>query len=153
MTKATRTAPARSGLFWDSVEGRAPLPPAAATLGLELIDADVEHGTIELAFEAKEDFTTPRGDILEGFLAAMLHDTVGPALLATLDPSQFTSTLELRSSFLRPAFPGRLVGKGRVVRRDGDLALLEGELLNPKGEVVATAEATARVIDAPRVAA
>ena len=27
----------RSGLFWDAVEGRAPLPPAAATLGLELI--------------------------------------------------------------------------------------------------------------------
>jgi uncharacterized protein (TIGR00369 family) len=151
MTEAT--PPDRSGLFWDAVEGRTPLPPAAATLGLELIDADVENGTIELAFEAKEDFTTPRGDVLEGFLAAMLHDTVGPALLATLDPSQFISTLELRSSFLRPAFPGRLVGKGRVVRRDGDVALLEGELLNPKGEVVATAEATARVIDAPRAAA
>ena len=26
--------------MWDSVEGRIPLPPVAATLGLELIDAD-----------------------------------------------------------------------------------------------------------------
>ena len=25
----------RSGPFWDGVEGRAPMPPAAATLGLE----------------------------------------------------------------------------------------------------------------------
>jgi hypothetical protein len=42
----------RSGPFWDSVTGRPPLPPAAATLGLQFIDADVDAGTIELAFEA-----------------------------------------------------------------------------------------------------
>ena len=45
----------RTGPFWDGVEGRAPMPPAAATLGLELIDADVENGTIELSFDAGED--------------------------------------------------------------------------------------------------
>jgi hypothetical protein len=42
------------GPFWDAVEGRAALPRATASLGLELIDADIEHGTIELAFEALE---------------------------------------------------------------------------------------------------
>ena len=36
----------RSGPFWDAVEGRAPLPRAAATLGLEFVAADVENGTI-----------------------------------------------------------------------------------------------------------
>jgi acyl-coenzyme A thioesterase PaaI-like protein len=79
----------RSGAFWDSVEGRAPLPPAAATLGLELIDADAEQSTVEVAFDATEAFTTTRGDVLKGFLAAMLHDTVGPALLCTLEPGEF----------------------------------------------------------------
>ena len=73
-----------SGVFWDAIEGRAPIPCAAATLGLELIDADVERGTIELAFAATDNFTTPTGEVLGGFLAAMLYDTVGPALLATL---------------------------------------------------------------------
>jgi hypothetical protein len=57
---------------------RRPLPPAAAPLGLGLIAADVENGAIELAFEASEDFITPPGRVLEGFLAAMLHHTVGP---------------------------------------------------------------------------
>jgi hypothetical protein len=42
----------RSGPFWDGVEGRARVPPAAATLGFEFIDADVEAGTIEVAFAA-----------------------------------------------------------------------------------------------------
>ena len=138
---------ARSGPFWDSVEGRAPLPPAAATLGLELIDANVEEGTVELAFTATEAFTTPTGKVLEGFLAAMLPDTVGPALLATIEPDQFITTLDLKASFLRSAFPGRIVGRGRVVHRDGDIAFLEGAIFDPAGETVATATATIRVID------
>ena len=78
----------RSGPFWDGVEGRAPIPPAAATLGFEFIDADVEAGTIEVAFAATEAFTNPAGNVLGAFLAAMLFDTVGPALLATLEPDQ-----------------------------------------------------------------
>jgi uncharacterized protein (TIGR00369 family) len=136
----------RSGPFWDGVEGRAPIPPAAATLGFEFIDADVEAGTIEVAFAATEAFTNPAGNVLGAFLAAMLFDTVGPALLATLEPDQFQSTLQLNVSFLRPVRPGRLVGKGRVVHRDGDLVFLEASLLDTGTVVVATATATARVI-------
>jgi uncharacterized protein (TIGR00369 family) len=136
----------RSGPFWDGVAGRAPIPPAAATLGFEFIDADVEAGTVEVAFAATEAFTNPAGNVLGAFLAAMLFDTVGPALLATLEPDQFQSTLQLNVSFLRPVRPGRLIGKGRVVHRDGDLVFLEASLLDGDAAVAATATATARVI-------
>jgi len=97
----------RSGPFWDSVEGRVLLPRAAATLGLEFVDA----GTIELMFTATEDFTDPTGNVLGAFQAAMLDDTIGPALLATLEPDQFQSTLQLNVSFLRPVRPGRFIVK------------------------------------------
>jgi uncharacterized protein (TIGR00369 family) len=136
----------RTGPFWDGVEGRAPIPPAAATLGFEFIDADPGNGTIEVAFTATEDFVNPLGNVLGAFLAAMLYDTVGPALLATLEPDRFQSTTELKVDFLRPVRPGRIVGKGRVVHRDGDVASLEGVLTDPQGAVIATASATARVI-------
>jgi uncharacterized protein (TIGR00369 family) len=142
----------RSGVFWDVVEGRAPLPRAAATLGAELIDADAEAGTIAIAFAASEDFTNPAGNVLGGFVAAMLYDTVGPALLATLGPDQFQSTLQLSVSFLRPVRPGRIVGRGRVVHRAGDLVFLKASLLDSHQQVIASATATARVIalsDAP----
>jgi uncharacterized protein (TIGR00369 family) len=143
----------RSGPFWDAVEGRVPLPRAAATLGLEFIEADVENATIELAFAATEDFTNPAGNVLGGFVAAMLYDTVGPALLATLEPDQFQSTLQFNVNFLRPVRPGRVVGKGRVVHRDGDLAFLEASLLDSHGAIIATATATARVIALDRARA
>jgi hypothetical protein len=84
----------RSGPFWDGVAGRAPIPRAAATLGFDFIDADVERGTIEVAFTATEAFTNPAGNVLGAFVAAMLYDTLGPALLATLEPDQFQSTLD-----------------------------------------------------------
>jgi uncharacterized protein (TIGR00369 family) len=134
----------RSGPFWDGVEGRAPMPRAAATLGFEFIEADVEAGTIELAFTATEAFTNPSGNVLGAFVAAMLYDTVGPALLATLEPDQFQSTMQLNVSFLRPVRPGRIVARGRVVHRDGDLAFLEASLVGADAAVIATA--TARVI-------
>jgi uncharacterized protein (TIGR00369 family) len=145
--------PGRSGPFWDAVEGRAPMPRAAATLGLEFIDSDADAGTIELAFTATEAFTNPTGNVLGAFQAAMLYDTVGPALLATLEPDQFQSTLQFNVSFLRPVRPGRLVGRGRVVHRDGDLVFLEASLFDGQGQVIATATATARVIPLSQAAA
>jgi uncharacterized protein (TIGR00369 family) len=143
----------RTGPFWDGIAGRAPVPRAAATLGFEFIDADVENGTIELAFTATEAFTNPMGNVLGAFLAAMLYDTVGPALLATLAPDQFQSTIELKTNFMRPVRPGRLIAHGRVVHRNGDLAFLEASLTDADDEVIATATATARVIDLRQAAA
>jgi hypothetical protein len=68
----------RSGPFWDAMRGRAPLPGAAATPGMEFIDADGEAGTIQLRFAATEAFTNPSGNVLgDGdlvFLEASLAD-------------------------------------------------------------------------------
>ena len=142
----------RTGPFWDGINGRVPVPRAAATLGLQFIDANVEAGTIELAFQATDAFTNPAGNVLGAFLAAMLYDTVGPALLATLEPDEFQSTSTLEVQFVRPCRPGRILAKGRVVERAGDEARLEGTLFGLDGAVIATATATARVIplrDAP----
>jgi uncharacterized protein (TIGR00369 family) len=93
------------------------------------------------------------GSVLGAFQAAMLYDTVGPALLATLPPDQFQSTLQFNVNFLRPVRPGRITGKGRIVHRDGDLAFLEASLADADGAVTATATATARVIPRSRAPA
>ena len=43
--------------------------------------------------------------VLGGFVAAMLYDTVGPALLATLPPGRFIKTLDLNTTFGPPEPP------------------------------------------------
>jgi uncharacterized protein (TIGR00369 family) len=140
------TTAERTGLFWDCIAGRAEPPPAVTTLGWSLVAIDPDNGTIEVAFDARPAFTNALGVIQGGFLAAMLDDTLGPALVATLPPGQFAPTLELKVNLLRPARPGRLVGTGRVVHRGSTIAFLEGSLRDPEGRLVATATATARVM-------
>jgi uncharacterized protein (TIGR00369 family) len=137
----------RTGMFWDGVAGRAPVPPAARTLGFEFLDADPDQGTISVAFDGAEGFTNPFGEVLGGFLAAMLYDTVGPALLATLPSGRFIKTLDLNTTFVRPTATGRLTGRGRVVTRNGDNATLEGTLYDADDQIIATATATALVVD------
>ncbi len=132
-TPLSVTTNQRSGPFWDAVEGRVPLPRAAASLGFQFVNADVDNGTIEVAFAGTDEFTNPFGEVMGAFLAAMLYDTLGPALLATLKPTQFITTLDLSTRFLRPVRPGRIVGRGRVAHRDGDLAFLEASLHGHRG--------------------
>lgn len=138
---------ARKGPFWDVVEGRVPRPAVAELLGWNLIAVDPDAGTIELEFTATEQFLNPIGNVQGGMLAAMLDDTLGPALVATLGPGQFSPTTDLHVQFLRPAHPGRLVGRGRVVRRGKQIAFLAGELVDDSGTVIATAVATAQIRD------
>jgi uncharacterized protein (TIGR00369 family) len=135
----------REGPFWDVMEGRAAPPPSAVLLGWEMVSIDPDAGTIEVAFTASDQFLNPVGVIQGGFLAAMLDDTMGPALIATLGPGQFAPTADLHVQFLRPARPGRLTGRGRIVRRGKDIAFLAGELYDEFGQVVATATATAQI--------
>jgi uncharacterized protein (TIGR00369 family) len=135
----------RHGPFWDVMEGRADPPPAAELLGFRLIEIDPEAGTIETAFTATEQFLNPAGTVQGGFLAAMLDDTLGPALVATLADGEWAPTTDLHVQFLRPATPGELRGHGRIVRRGKDVAFMAGELRNGEDELVATATATAAI--------
>jgi uncharacterized protein (TIGR00369 family) len=136
----------RSGPFWEFLEGRRPAPPATALLGWTLSWVAPERGEIEVFFDARDSFTNPVGNVQGGFLAAMLDDTLGPALAATLADGEFAPTLEIKVSFLRPAEPGRIIGTGRVVHRGGTIAFLAGDLRDEAGEVLATATATVRIV-------
>jgi uncharacterized protein (TIGR00369 family) len=140
----------RSGPFWDVMLGRRPAPPAAVTLGFKLLDVDPDAGTIRVQFDGKHEFLNPMGNIQGGFLSAMLDDTLGPALVATLPPDHFAPTIELKVNFIRPAKPGPLIGTGRVVSKGGTIAFLAGELSTEQGELIATATATARIVNVGR---
>ena len=139
----------KQAFFWKVVAGELPAPKAADTLGIVFKHIDAEAGTIEVELQGKPEFTNPAGNIQGGFLAAMLDDTMGPALAATLKQGEFAPTLNLNIAFHRPASVGLLTGKGRVVRRGKDICFLAGELYQ-EGQLVASATATAIVRAAPK---
>lgn len=135
--------------FWKIMRNELPPPMAAETLGIVFKNIDAEAGTIEVEFQGKAEFTNPAGNIQGGFLSAMLDDTMGPALAATLSAGEFAPTLNLNVSFQRAATIGTLVGRGRVLRKGRDVCFLAAELWQA-GQVVATATATAIIRALPK---
>jgi molybdopterin converting factor subunit 1 len=124
--------------------GRFPAPPCAELLGWRAID--LEPGHFQVGFQPREDFLNSSGTVVGGILVAMLDDTVGPALVSTLEPGQFCPTLEIKTSFLQPAGLQPLAAEGRVVHRGKSIAFLEGTLRDEAGEDLAVATATCRIV-------
>ena len=134
----------KNNFFFRIMDGRAPVPGCAKTLGTNFTKIDTDAGTLEVEFEGREEFLNPAGNIQGGFLAAMLDETLGPALVATLDEGEFAPTLNLNVQFHRPGKIGKFIGNGRVVTRGRDICHLAGELIQD-GKIVATATATAAI--------
>ena len=119
----------------------------ASLLGWQLEEVDADAGTIRVRFDAREEFTNPLGNIQGGMLAAMLDDTMGPALVATLPPERFAPTLEMKVSYFVPAEVGPIWGRGRVIRAGRTNAFVEADLVDARGTLIARASATVRIID------
>jgi uncharacterized protein (TIGR00369 family) len=133
----------------ESIFKRLPAPPAAETLGWELIREDPAAGTVEIAFHPGEAFLNPRGTVQGGFVAAMLDDTMGPALVSKNDGACVPATIDMNVTFLRAVKPGRVIGKGRVVSQGKTIAFLEGELFDTEGNLLARATSSARIVELP----
>jgi uncharacterized protein (TIGR00369 family) len=134
----------RDAYFWQVADGRLPPPRVAQTLGMKITRVSEAEGVVEAEFDGKPEFTNPAGNVQGGILAAMLDDSMGPALACQLGAGEFAPTLNLNISFLKPAKPGKLRGVGRVVRKGKDVCYLSGELYQD-GEMVASATATALI--------
>ncbi len=122
------------------------LPPAAALLGRRLASLNVETGQASLAFLARPEFANRHGSVQGGILSAMLDSATGSTLLACLPAEQTAVTLQLNTTFLKPAPIGPLSATARIVARDHRNAEVEAELSTPSGEVVARATAHLRIL-------
>ncbi|MGR3320793.1 MAG: PaaI family thioesterase [Pseudooceanicola sp.] len=131
----------------DSIFDRFPAPPIAELLGWELVSENAETGEIEIAFHPDVRMTNPRGQVQGGIVAAMLDDTMGPALLTLSGGKYVASTIDMNVSFLRPVMPGRVVTKGRVIRRGHNVAFLEAELFDTEGRLLARATSSALPVE------
>jgi uncharacterized protein (TIGR00369 family) len=124
---------------------RFPTPPCATLLSLDILEADRENGRVKIAFPAKPEFCNASGNVQGGFLAAMIDDCMGPAILIATDAKSFPSTIDLNVQFLAPAKPGQLIGQGRVVKIGKTIGFVEAELEDAAGGLIARATSTVRI--------
>jgi uncharacterized protein (TIGR00369 family) len=119
-------------------------PPGSETLGFRMIRVVQAEMLVEVLFTARPEFCNPMRQIQGGFLCAMLDDTMSVAGLVASGMTCVMPTLEMKTSFLRPAKPGQLRCIGRVLKWGRSIAFTEGELFDEAGVLLAKATATAK---------
>ncbi len=127
------------------------LPPSAKLLGWHLLDARPKEGWIKVGFDGKAEFCNPAGFVQGGLLAAMLDDTMGPAVLMMTEGKLYTTTIGLTVNFLAPARPGRIIAEAKVTQLGKTIAFVEGKLTAEDGTLLATASVSARLLEAAKV--
>src|ERR1700722_14403223 len=123
-------------------------PPSSRLLGWHLLDARPGDGWIRIGFDGKPEFRNPAGMIQGGILAAMLDDTMGPAVFIRTKGRLYTATISMNISFLAPARVGPIVGEATVLQLGKTVAFIEGRLTDETGRPLATATANARLVEA-----
>lgn len=119
-------------------------PPSASTLGFRLTAVSQAERRVEIAFDARADLlANPMGQVQGGFVCAMLDECMSVAGMIASGMTHVVPTLEMKTSFLRPAMPGPLRGVGRVVKWGRTVCFMEGELYDAEGRLLATSTGTA----------
>ncbi|MEM8634850.1 MAG: PaaI family thioesterase [Pseudomonadota bacterium] len=118
-------------------------PPCSDTLGMRLTSVNQAEKSITMAFDVSDRFANPTGAVQGGFVSAMLDEAMSTCCIIASNVTMTAPTLEMKTSFLRPLFPGPASVEARILKWGKSAAFMEAEALDPEGRIVAKATATA----------
>jgi len=120
--------------------GDAPPPPIAQLIGFDLVSVKPGEALVEL--QATEAHANPMGTLHGGVLCDIADAAMGIAYSSNLDEGESFTTLELKINFLKPIWKARLQAVGRVIKQGRTVGLVECDITDEKGNLVAHATST-----------
>jgi uncharacterized protein (TIGR00369 family) len=130
-----------------TVLDRIPEPACARFLGYEFLSIDRDRNRMRVKFMGAPDMLNPRGGVQGGFLTAMMDDAMGSMVVALTNGDKGPASVDIHTQFLRPAGLEPLICEAELVYQTKNSAFTRATLFNEKGEIVATATQTARLLD------
>jgi len=124
--------------------GRLPLPPVAKLVGFELVEATPGRAVFEM--QTGQQHYNPMGTVHGGILCDIADAAMGVAFATTLHAGETFTTLELKINFLKPVWAAKLRAEGRVVKRGKTVGLVECDILDEEGQLVARVSTTQMVL-------
>lgn len=119
-------------------------PSGSRTLGFRVLSVNQAERSVEVEFDARAELlANPMKQVQGGYLCAMLDECMSVACMVASKMTSVAPTLEMKTSFFRPAMPGKLKGIGKVARWGKTIAFTEGDLYDAEGRLVAKATGTA----------
>jgi len=122
------------------VRGDVPPPPIAQLIGFDV--TSVKPGEALIEFQATEAHANPMGTLHGGVLCDIADAAMGLAYAANLGEGESFTTLELKINFLKPIWKARLLAVGRVVKQGRTVGLVECDVTDDKGALIARATST-----------
>ena len=126
------------------IRGELPQPPVARLVGFKLVA--LERGQSTMVLEAGEQHANPMGTLHGGILCDVADAAMGMAFASTLETGETFTTLELKINFMKTIWDGELQTVGRVVKRGRTIGLVECEVLDDGGSLVARGSSTCMVL-------
>lgn len=119
-------------------------PTGSQTLGFRIVAVSQADKSVEVEFEAKPELLlNPMKQVQGGYLCAMLDECMSVACMVASGMTHVAPTAEMKTTFFRPAMPGKLKGIGKVAKWGRTIAFTEGELYDADGRLLAKATGTA----------
>jgi uncharacterized protein (TIGR00369 family) len=115
-------------------------PPIAKAIGFTMTDIAPGRATMEM--EADERLANPMGTLHGGVLCDIADAAMGMAYASELERGETFTTLELKINFMKPVWRAHLRAEGKVVKRGRTVGLVECDILDEKGSLVARASST-----------
>ena len=131
------------------LDGRAPPPPIAQLIGFRPIIAEPGRAVFELDTDL-EQHANPMGTVHGGILCDLADAAMGFAYASTLEDGETFTTLELKINFLRPVWQTRLTATASVVQRGRTVGLVECDIADAEGRLVARASSTCMTLRGER---
>jgi uncharacterized protein (TIGR00369 family) len=122
------------------LRGEAPDPPVARLIGFRLVAVTPGRAVFEM--EAGPQHANPMGTLHGGILCDIADAAMGIAYASTLDEGETFTTLELKINFLKPVWKARLRAEGHLVKRGKTVGLVECDVVDETGSLVARASST-----------
>lgn len=95
-----------------------------------------------IELQADKRHSNPMGTLHGGVLCDIADAAMGIAYASTLEDGESFTTLELKINYLKPVWNSTLFAEGRVVRQGKTVGMVECDIRNEKGDLVARASST-----------
>ena len=125
-------------------EGEAPGPPIALLVGFSIVQIELGRSVAEM--DADRRHANPMGTLHGGVICDISDAAMGTAMATTLEDDESFTTLDLTAKFLKPIWNARLRATARVVKRTRTLGLIECDVEDDGGSLVAKVFSTCMVL-------
>ena len=115
-------------------------PPVARLLGFRL--TGIERGRASIELDAGPEHHNPMGTLHGGVICDIADAAMGMSFASLLRSDESFTTVELKVNFLRPFWSGRLLAKGRVIKKGRSMGLVECRVTDEGRRLVAFATST-----------